>query len=342
MQNRSCLAVILAAGDSTRMKSSMSKVLHPVAGRPIIAHVMDAVARTGVQDVALVLGRDAERVAKAAATPGLSIQSFLQTERLGTAHAVLTARAAIEVGFEDILIAFGDVPLITEAPFLAARAAIAEGHDIAVIGFETSAPTGYGRLLVKDGQLLAIREEKDASPEERKITLCNSGLMAINGRKALGFLKQIGNANAKSEYYLTDIVEVARAQGASVVIVQADEAELVGCNTRAELAAIEKIWQERRRHQLMLSGVSMIAPETVFLSHDTTIAADVTIEPFVRFGPGVTIGSGAVIHSFTDIQGTAIEAGASVGPIAKLRPRAKLKPRSKAANISSAKKAKAS
>ncbi len=257
---RSSLAVILAAGDSTRMKSSKSKVLHPVAGRPMIAHVVGAVAGSGVGTVALVVGRDAENVTAAASLPGVEVEAFLQTERKGTGHAVLAARAAIARGFDDVIVAYGDVPLITSATLDRARDAIAAGADVAVIGFHTERPTGYGRLLVKDGELVAIREEKDATDAERKVTWCNSGLMAINGRNALDLLDRIGNSNAKGEYYLTDVVEIARSLGRRAVAIDAPEAELVGCNNRAELAFIERLWQERRRHELMVDGVSMIAP----------------------------------------------------------------------------------
>ncbi len=331
--SRSCLAVILAAGDSTRMKSSMSKVLHPVANRPMIAHVMAAVASAGMTDAALVVGRDAEKVTKAGSIDGIAVRSFLQTERLGTGHAVLAAREAIADGFDDVLVAYGDVPLITAAPFAAAREKLAEGADVVVIGFHTERPFGYGRLLVKNGELVAIREEKDATDEERKVTWCNSGLMAINGRKALALLDKIGNANAKGEYYLTDLVEIARAEGGKVVAVDAPETELTGCNNRAELAIIEKLWQERRRHELMVSGVSMIAPETVFLSFDTQIGQDALIEPNVVFGPGVTIDGGAVIHAFSHIEGAHVSAGATVGPFARLRPGADLAEGSKVGNF---------
>ncbi|NKN37704.1 bifunctional UDP-N-acetylglucosamine diphosphorylase/glucosamine-1-phosphate N-acetyltransferase GlmU [Agrobacterium sp. a22-2] len=337
--DRSCLAVILAAGDSTRMKSSMSKVLHPVAGRPMIAHVMAAIAKAGIADVALVVGRDAEAVAKAARVDGLQVTPVLQTERLGTGHAVLTARDVIAQGYDEILVAYGDVPLITEGPLLAARAALAAGNDIAVIGFHTDRPTGYGRLLVDNGELVAIREEKDATDAERQVTWCNSGLMAINGRKALDLLQRIGNANAKGEYYLTDLVEIARSAGGKAVAVDAPEAELAGCNNRAELAQIERVWQERRRHELMLSGVSMIAPETVFLAYDTVIGQDALIEPNVVFGPGVVIEAGAVIHAFSHLEGAHVASGATVGPFARLRPGANLAEGSKVGNFCEVKKA---
>ena len=336
---RSCLAVILAAGESTRMKSSMSKVLHPVAGRPMIAHVMDAIVRTGISDVALVVGRNAEDVAKAASIPGLSVTPWMQTQRLGTGHAVLAAREAIGRGYDDILVAYGDVPLITDAPLRAARDGLAAGNDIVVIGFETANPTGYGRLLVEDGELVAIREEKDATDEERKVTRCNSGLMAISGAKALDLLGRIGNDNAKGEYYLTDLVEIVRSLGGRAIAVDAPEDELTGCNNRAELAVIERMWQQRRRHELMVSGVSMIAPETVFLSHDTVIGQDALIEPNVVFGPGVTVEGGAVIHAFSHIEGAHVKTGATVGPFARLRPGTVLEQDAKVGNFCEVKKA---
>ncbi len=336
---RTCLAVILAAGESTRMKSAQSKVLHPVANRPMIAHVVDALAKAGISDIALVLGRDAEKVEAAAKNAAVQSSVHIQTERLGTAHAVLAAREAIAKGYDDVLVVFGDTPLITEAPLIAARDGLADGADVVVIGFRTADPTGYGRLLVENGALLAIREHKDASEAERAITYCNGGLMAIDGRKALGLIDRIGNNNAKGEYYLTDIVEVVRADGGRAIAVEAPEEELTGCNTRAELAVIERLWQQRRRHQMMIEGVSMIAPETVFLSFDTTIARDVTIEPNVVFGPGVTVENGAVIHSFSHIEGAQVGSDAEIGPYARLRPGAQLGEGAKVGNFTEIKKA---
>jgi bifunctional UDP-N-acetylglucosamine pyrophosphorylase/glucosamine-1-phosphate N-acetyltransferase len=337
--SRSCLAVILAAGDSTRMKSSKSKVLHDVAGRPMIGHVIAAVASAGVSHAALVVGRDAEAVTKAAALDGLNIETFLQTERRGTGHAVLTAKDAIARGYDDIIVTYGDVPLVQPASFAAAREKLAEGADVVVIGFHTDKPSGYGRLLVSGGELIAIREERDATDEERKISWCNSGLMAINGRKALEFLEQITNNNAKGEYYLTDVVEIARSAGGKVVAVDAPETEVAGCNNRAELAYLEKLWQERRRHELMISGVTMIAPETVFLSFDTEIGQDAVIEPNVVFGPGAVVEGGAVIHAFSHIEGARVASGATVGPFARLRPGADLMAGSKVGNFCEVKNA---
>jgi bifunctional UDP-N-acetylglucosamine pyrophosphorylase / glucosamine-1-phosphate N-acetyltransferase len=336
---RTCLAVILAAGDSTRMKSSMSKVLHPIAGLPMIGHVMRAVGDAGMENAALVLGRDAEAVAKAGETDGIAIATFLQVDRRGTGHAVLMAREAIAQGFDDVMVTYGDVPLVRPQTFLAAREKLGEGADVVVIGFHTQNPFGYGRLLVEDGELVAIREEKDATDEERKVTWCNSGLMAINGARALEWLEKIDNKNAKGEYYLTDLVEIARAAGGRVVAIDAPEAELAGCNTRAELSLLETSWQKLRRHEMMLSGVSMIAPETVFLAHDTVLGVDVLIEPNVVFGPGVTVESGAVIHAFSHLEGAHVASGATVGPFARLRPGANLGEGSKVGNFCEVKKA---
>ncbi|PST24169.1 bifunctional UDP-N-acetylglucosamine diphosphorylase/glucosamine-1-phosphate N-acetyltransferase GlmU [Mesorhizobium plurifarium] len=336
---RTCLAIILAAGESTRMKSAMSKVLHPVAGRPMIAHVVDALASASISDVALVVGRDAEAVSAAATTAEVAVTSFLQKERLGTAHAVLAAREAVARGYDDVLVVFGDTPLITAAPLKAARDGLAAGNDVVVIGFRAADPTGYGRLIEKDGSLVAIREHRDASDEERRITYCNGGLMAIDGRKALDLLDRIGNANAKGEYYLTDLVEIVRSLGGRAIAVEAPEAELTGCNTRAELAYIERLWQQRRRQELMLAGVSMIAPETVFLCWDTVLAQDVLLEPNVVFGPGVQVESGAVIHAFSHLEGAHVHTGATVGPFARLRPGADLGPNSKVGNFCEVKKA---
>ncbi|HUH49268.1 MAG TPA: bifunctional UDP-N-acetylglucosamine diphosphorylase/glucosamine-1-phosphate N-acetyltransferase GlmU [Mycoplana sp.] len=336
---RSCLAVILAAGESTRMKSSLSKVLHPIGNRAMIAHVVDALAGAGITDVALVLGRDAEKVEAAARNPHVRAETYIQNERLGTAHAVLAARTAIEKGYDDVLVVFGDTPLLTPAPLQAARAGLAAGSDVVVVGFDAADPLGYGRLIIENGELVAIREEKDASAEERTITYCNGGLMAIDGRKALALIDRIGNANVKGEYYLTDIVEVVRTSGGRATAVEAPEEELIGCNTRAELAFIERLWQQRRRTEMMLSGVSMVAPETVFLSHDTRIDRDVTIEPNVIFGPGVTVETGAVIHAFSHLEGAHVGAGATVGPFARLRPGANLGAEAKVGNFCEVKKA---
>ncbi|OLP53804.1 UDP-N-acetylglucosamine diphosphorylase/glucosamine-1-phosphate N-acetyltransferase [Rhizobium rhizosphaerae] len=336
---RSCLAIVLAAGESTRMRSSVSKVLHPIAGRPMIAHVMDSLAAAGVTDAVLVVGRDGAAVAKAAQRTDMRIETVEQTERLGTGHAVLAAADIIARGYDDLLVVFGDTPLVTPAPLKEALAAIASGSDVATIGFESANPGGYGRLIVEGGELIAIREAKDASEAERAITFCNGGLMAVDGRKALDLLRRISNKNAKGEYYLTDLVELARTAGGRAVAVRATEEELGGCNTRAELAFLESLWQARRRQALMLSGVSMVAPETVFLAFDTEIAPDVLIEPNVVFGPGVRIERDAVIHAFSHLEGAHVESGASVGPYTRLRPGAHLAENAKVGNFCEIKQA---
>lgn len=333
------LAVVLAAGESTRMKSSKSKVLHTIGNLPMISHVITALERTGVEDVALVVGREPEPVISAARSGKLNVTAFEQKERLGTGHAVLAARDAIARGYDQVIVAYGDAPLIEPGPLGEALEKVREGFDVAVIGFKTDKPTGYGRLLERDGELVAIREEKDATPEERMVTFCNSGLMAINGAKALSLLGKITNDNVKGEYYLTDVIEILRAEGGKAATVEAPADTVAGCNNRAELAELEAIWQRRSRHAAMVSGVTMIAPETVFLSFDTQIAQDVTIEPNVIFGPGVTIESGAVIHAFSHIEGAHVASGANVGPFARLRPGANLHANAKVGNFVEIKKA---
>jgi bifunctional UDP-N-acetylglucosamine pyrophosphorylase/glucosamine-1-phosphate N-acetyltransferase len=340
MSNRTCLSVILAAGEGTRMKSPRSKVLHEVAGLSLIGHVTKAAKAAGSGDIALVVGRDAEAVRTEALRIAGTAETFAQVERLGTANAVLAAKAAIARGYDDILVLFGDTPLITKEALGLARAKLAEGADIAVMGFRTANPAGYGRLIEKDGRLVAIREEKDASDEERQINFCNGGLMAVNGRLALSLIEAVGNNNAKGEFYLTDIVGIAASRGHSVVAVELDETQVLGVNTRVELAVCEQLWQQRRRTELMLGGVSMQAPETVFLSHDTQMETDVTLEPNIVFGPGVTVAKGATIHAFCHIEGAHIGENAEIGPFARLRPGAELGESAKVGNFCEVKKAK--
>jgi bifunctional UDP-N-acetylglucosamine pyrophosphorylase/glucosamine-1-phosphate N-acetyltransferase len=339
MSQRSCLTIILAAGEGTRMKSDLPKVLHRIAGLPMVAHVAKAALAAGGGDIALVVGRGADKV-KAAVQPfAKDVETFEQTERLGTAHAVLAARAAIGRGYDDVLVMFGDTPLIEAGPLEAARKLIADGNAVAVMGFRTPTPAGYGRLLEKNGALVAIREDKDCTEDERKVTFCNGGLMAIEGRHALALLDAVGNANAKGEYYLTDIVEIANAKGLKVAATEAAYDNVLGINNRAELAEAEGIWQQRARKRAMLAGVTMVAPETVFLAHDTEIGADTLLEPNVVFGPGARIASGVTIHAFSHIEGATVAAGAEIGPFARLRPGADLQEKSKVGNFCEVKKA---
>ncbi len=340
MSERTCLAVILAAGEGTRMKSAMTKVLHPVGGLPMAAHAVRAASAAGGSDVALVVGRDADKVEAAARPFARDVSVHVQTERLGTGHAVLAARSAIANGYDDLLVMFGDTPLVDSAALTLAREKLADGAEVVVMGFKTVDPTGYGRLIEKDGQLAAIREHKDASDEERKINFCNGGLMAIAGRDALSMLDAITNKNAKGEYYLTDIVEIARARGKKVVAMEVSAASVLGVNTRVELAEVEALFQAKMRREMMLSGVSMIAPETVWFSWDTEVGAETLIEPNVVFGPGVKIAENVTIHAFCHLEGASVAAGAQIGPFARLRPGAEMGEKSKAGNFVEIKQAK--
>ncbi len=339
MTERTCLTVILAAGEGTRMKSGTPKVLHKVAGLEMVCHVAKAAAAAGGSDIALVVGPNGDAVAEAvrAIAPGASVHE--QTERLGTAHAVLAAREAIARGYDDVLIVYGDTPLVQAGALKSARARIADGAAVAVMGFRVADPTGYGRLIERDGQLKAIREEKEASDAEKAITYCNAGLMAIDGAQALALLDGVGNDNAKGEYYLTDIVEIAGGRGLSVVATEVDASNVIGVNTLAELAVAEDAWQQRRRAELMGEGVIMIAPQTVWLSADTQIAKGVTIEPNVFFGPGVAIGAGAKLRAFSHIEGASVAQGAEIGPFARLRPGTDIGEKAKVGNFCEVKNA---
>ncbi|MBN9074529.1 MAG: bifunctional UDP-N-acetylglucosamine diphosphorylase/glucosamine-1-phosphate N-acetyltransferase GlmU [Rhizobiales bacterium] len=338
MSERTCLSIILAAGEGTRMKSALPKVLHPIAGLPMLAHVAKAAEAAG-GEIAVVTGHGADEVEAALRAFAAGARTFRQTERLGTAHAVLSARPAIEEGHDDLLVMFGDTPLIVAEPLLAARARLAAGAAVVVMGFRTENPTGYGRLIERDGELAAIREERDCSEAERRITFSNGGLMAIDGRHALALLDAVGNGNAKGEYYLTDIVEIARDRGLKVVAEEVAFENVLGINNRVELAEAEAIWQRRKRRAMMLSGVTLVAPETVFFSHDTEIGADTLVEPNVVFGPGVRVASGAVVHAFSHLEGATVASGAQVGPYARLRPGADLWEKAKVGNFCEVKQA---
>ncbi|WP_027578553.1 bifunctional UDP-N-acetylglucosamine diphosphorylase/glucosamine-1-phosphate N-acetyltransferase GlmU [Bradyrhizobium sp. Ai1a-2] len=320
MTARSSLTVVLTAGEGTRMRSSLPKVLHPVAGQSLLSHVLRAAPNGTGASLAVVVGPDHQAVADETRRVRSDARTFVQRERLGTAHAVLAAREAIADGADDLLIVFGDTPLISAETFERLRAPLKNGAALAVLGFRAADPTGYGRLVVENGKLVAIREQADASAEERKITLCNAGVMAFDGRKALGILDEIGNANAKGEYYLTDAVAIVRRQGLEAVVIETSEDEVRGINTKAQLAEAEAVLQARLRNAAMEAGVTLIAPETVYLAADTKFGRDVTIEPFVVIGPGVTIGDGAVIHSFSHIVEATIGKEVSIGPYARLRP----------------------
>ncbi len=322
---RTCLGIVLAAGEGTRMRSGIPKVLHELAGRSMLAHVLAAVAAAGTDRVVVVVGPDHENVAAEARAAVPTAAIVVQTERQGTAHAVLAAREIIAEGVDDILVCFADTPLVRPESFAKLRGSLtAEGHAIVALGFEASDPTGYGRLVVESGRLAAIKEERDASPAERALTLCNAGLMALDGRRALALLEAVGNANAKGEYYLTDCVVLAAARGFTSGFVIAAEEEVMGVNDRVQLAAAESLVQRRLREAAMREGVTMLDPPSVTLCHDTRLGRDVVIEPHVVFGPGVTIGEGTRIRSFSHLEGATVGQGGAIGPFARLRPGARL------------------
>jgi bifunctional UDP-N-acetylglucosamine pyrophosphorylase / glucosamine-1-phosphate N-acetyltransferase len=324
MAARTCLAIVLAAGEGTRMRSARPKVLHPLAGQSLLAHVLGALAKSGVSATAVVIGPGEDAVAAEVARVSQDAECFVQNERRGTAHAVLAARSAIQRGADDILIVYGDTPLVQGASLARLRQAIAEGAAVAVLGFRASDSTGYGRLIVEDRQLVAIREEADASSSERKMALCNGGTMALAGKTALAILERIGNHNRKSEFYLTDAVEIARGMALSAAAVEVEEDEMRGINTKKQLAEAEAVAQQRLRQAALDAGVTLIAPDTVYLCADTKFGRDVVVEPFVVFGEKVTVEDGAVIHSFSHIAGAHIGKGVSVGPFARLRPGTRL------------------
>ncbi|MGB9115342.1 bifunctional UDP-N-acetylglucosamine diphosphorylase/glucosamine-1-phosphate N-acetyltransferase GlmU [Bradyrhizobium sp.] len=320
MTGRTSLTIVLAAGEGTRMRSATPKVLHPVAGQSLLAHVLGAAPKGSSASLAVVIGPDHKAVEEEAKRVRPDATTFIQRERLGTAHAVLAARDAIARGADDLLIAFGDTPLISSATFERLRAPLKNGAALTVLGFRAADPTGYGRLLVEGDRLVAIREQADASAAERAITLCNAGVMAFDGRKALEIIDRIGNANSKREYYLTDVVAIVRDLGWEAVVIETSEDEVRGINTKAQLAEAEQVMQTRLRKAALDAGVTMVAPETVYLAADTTFGKDVTIEPFVVIGPGVSIADGAMIYSFSHIVQSSIGKNALVGPFARMRP----------------------
>ena len=321
---RTCLAIVLAAGEGTRMRSARPKVLHAIAGRSLLAHVLDAVREAGGTMTAVVVGLGADAVAAEARRIVLDAEIFVQAERRGTAHAVLAAKAAIARAPDDVLVIFGDTPLIRPQTLTRIRGALAEGAAVVVLGFRAKDPTGYGRLVLEGGELITIREELDASPAERAIKLCNGGLMAFAGPTALAILEWIGSDNRKGEYYLTDAVAIARAMGHKAAVIETEEDDVRGINTNAQLAETGAVLQQRLRQAAMEGGVTLMAPETVFLSSDTKFGREVIVEPFVVFGPGVTVEDNAVIRSFSHLERAYVGKGAMVGPYARLRPGARL------------------
>ena len=331
----SALAIVLAAGKGTRMKSDIPKVMHALAGAPILVHVLAAATAASVDEICVVVGPDMEEVGDIARSVDPKIHVVQQAEQRGTADAVKAAQNAFAGFGGSVIVLYGDTPLLHAETTNRIRRELADGADIVVIGFEAKDPTGYGRLLLDErGRLIGIREEKDASAEERAITLCNSGIMGFGSGKTLAnLLSRIGNANAKGEFYLTDAVTLAHAGALDTRMLRADASEVLGVNSRAELAQAEATIQHRLRDKVMEEGATLIAPETVFLSHDTKIGKDVVIEPNVFIGPGVVIEDRATVHAFCHFVEAHIGANAEVGPFARLRPGTELGSKTKVGNF---------
>ena len=337
--SRPLAAIILAAGKGTRMKSDLHKVLHPIAGRPMLLHLIAAVAALKAERTVVVTGAGRAQV-EAAVSP-LGIATALQAEQLGTGHAVAQAEAAL-AGFDgDVLILYGDVPLVTSATMQAMidRLNADDAPAIVVLGFRPADAAAYGRVIATGGIIDKMVEYKDATEAERAVDLCNSGLMAVRSADLFSLLARVGNDNAAGEYYLPDVVMLAAADGRRSAVIETAADEVAGVNSRGELAGVEASWQATRRAQAMADGATLIAPETVWFAHDTELGRDVTIEPNVFFGPGVSVGDGATIHAFSHIEGATIGAKAEVGPFARLRPGAVLGEKSKVGNFVEMKKA---
>jgi bifunctional UDP-N-acetylglucosamine pyrophosphorylase/glucosamine-1-phosphate N-acetyltransferase len=336
---RPVAAIILAAGKGTRMKSDLHKVLHPIAGQPMIEHLLASVQALGAARTVVVVGNQREQLE--AALSGRGIEFAVQEPQLGTAHAVLQAQNVLE-GFDgDVLILSGDVPFVrteTMGHMLAALHADPAPATV-VLGFRPEDSAAYGRIVARaDGSIEKMVEHKDASDEERRVGLCNSNLFAVRAADLWPLLEQVGNDNAQREYYLPDIVMVAAFAGRASIVVEGEAAESIGPNSRAEFAAAEIVWQARRRREAMAEGATLIAPETVWFAFDTKLGRDVTIEPNVFFGPGVTVGDRVNIRAFSHIEGATIAAGAEIGPYARLRPGAEIGEKAKVGNFVEVKK----
>ncbi|MFM1814495.1 MAG: hypothetical protein RLZ98_1190 [Pseudomonadota bacterium] len=321
MTDGNLMTVILAAGKGTRMKSARPKVLHEIAGLSMLGHVLRATKEAGASSTVVVVGPDMDNVAEEARRHVPEAGIAVQHRQQGTADAVLAARQAIASHRGPVLVLFADTPLLRSSTLTDMHTQLANGANVAVLGFEAADPTGYGRLLTDpDGGLRAIREHNDASEEERRVRLSNSGVMGFNCPDLLSILDGIGCDNAKGEYYLTDAVGLARASGLKATVTLCPEDEVLGVNSREQLASAESIYQRRRRAAAMQDGCTMIAPDTVWLSHDTRLGRDVVIEPNVYFGLGVTIEDGVWIRANCHFEHALIKTGAIVGPFARLRP----------------------
>jgi len=332
--------VILAAGQGTRMRSDTHKVLHPIASRPLLLHLLDRVDEVGADKRVVVVGKGRDQVEKAIA--GRDVSVAIQAEQKGTGHAVQQAEAALSGYDGPVIILYGDAPFVEAATLgrMVDRLNGEGGPGVVVLAFRPADPLKYGRIILADGDRIArMVEFKDASEEERAVTLCNSGVMAVRSADLFDWLGKVGNDNAAGEYYLPDIVGIATKEGREAVVIQGDPYEAAGVNSRAELAHLELEWQRRRREQALEEGATLIDPESVWFAYDTRLGRDVTVEPHVVFGPGVSVADGATIHAFSHIDGASIGAKASIGPFARIRPGTVLADRTKVGNFVELKKA---
>ena len=335
--NRDFAAIILAAGKGTRMKSDLHKVLHPIAGHPMLLHLLDSFAELDLKRTVVVVGDKREQLDAALADRGVT--TALQEPQLGTAHAALQARAALEGFSGHILVCFGDCPMVRADTVRRLIAALNEGAKVAVLGFRPADPLAYGRIIADaDGTVSKMVEYKDANAEERACDLCNSGLIVAHSDDMWPLLDAVDNDNAQGEYYLPDVATGAIARGDRVKVIETDADEVAGINSRAELATAEAQWQALKREEAMAGGASLKAPETVFFSWDTELGRDVTVEPNVVFGPGVSVADGATIRAFSHLEGARVGEGCSVGPYARLRPGAVMEKDSKVGNFVEMKK----
>jgi len=332
-------AVILAAGQGTRMRSDTHKVLHPIAGRPMLLHLLDRVDALGPKRTVIILGKGREQVQ--AALEGTSVSFAVQEEQKGTGHAVQQAAEELD-GYEGaVLVLYGDTPFVESATLrrMLDRLSASDNPGVVVLGAVQRDPAAYGRIIAIGDRILKMVEYKDATEEERAVNLCNSGMLAVRSADLFRWLGKVGNANAAGEYYLPDIVNVAAKEGRQAVVIEGDPYETAGVNSRAELAHLELEWQRRRREQALHDGATLIDPESVWFAFDTRLGRDVTVEPHVVFGPGVAVADGATIHAFSHIEGARIGSCASIGPFARLRPGADLGERTRVGNFVEIKKA---
>jgi len=332
--------IILAAGQGTRMRSDTHKVLHPIANRPLLLHLLDRVDALGAERRVVVLGKGREQVEAAIAERGVEIA--VQAEQKGTGHAVQQAADALAGYDGPVIILYGDTPFVESDTLgrMLDRLDGDGGPGIVVLASSPADPLRYGRIIIGGGDRIArMVEYKDATEEERAVRLCNSGMMAVRATDLFRWLGQVGNDNAAGEYYLPDIVNIAASEGREAVVIEGDPYEAAGVNSRAELAHLELEWQRRRREQALEEGATLIDPESVWFAFDTRLGRDVTVEPHVVFGPGVSVADGATIHAFSHIEGATIGARASIGPFARIRPGTSLGEKAKVGNFVELKKA---